>query len=117
MINQIMIDSIILLQIDATIIAGAIILLTITSFVGKQDHVPIAIPLGRKRYAALTPHQVASGAIVAFGGSAFCILLSDSIPSAQELSNLFAVLGFAFLIISGIIIAAKEQFSQHSGQK
>ena len=110
--QSILIDSVTLLQIDATIVAGAIILLTITSFVGRQGHQPIKIPFLRNHPFALTPHQVASGTIIGFGGSAFVLLISDS-PRAQELAWLFAIIGFGWLIVSGIIIAAKEQFSKN----
>ena len=110
LIPSIMIDAVTLLQINATIIAGALILLTITSFVGKKEHEPIELPMGKTTKVALTPHQVASGCLVAFGGSSFLILINDSIKDAQVLSYYFSLFGFLFLIISGIIIAGKEQF-------
>lgn len=108
------ISSISLLEVDATLVAGAIILLTITSFVGEKLHEPILIPIGKGRHFALTPHQVASGVIVGFGGSGVIIMGSNS-QVAPDLSIIFAWAGFIYLVFSAIVIAGKEQFGQTKG--
>ena len=111
LIPLIMIDSAILLQIDATIIAGALILLTITSFVSKKDHEAIATKFIGNRYLPWTPHQVASGAIIFFGGSAFFGLIVDFWKQAEDVSIYMAIAGFGWLVISGFVISKKERFS------
>lgn len=94
-----------LLQIDATIIAGALILLTITSFVKKDTHIPIGIHIGRGRGIVFTPYQVATGAITSFSVSALGVLGNNS-----EIAFLTAIIGFGWLIASSSVIAGKEQF-------
>ena len=99
-----MVDLTALLQIDATIIAGALILLTITSFVGTRPHEPIGIIIKNKG-VAFTPHQVASGTIAIFAISAFCVLIDY-----QIFAYLSAGIGFVWLVVCSLVIAGKEQF-------
>ncbi|MBS3926529.1 MAG: hypothetical protein KGZ34_07575 [Nitrosarchaeum sp.] len=99
------IEPVILLQINATIIAGAIILLTITSFVSRDSHEPIGISLGKGRGIAFTPHQVSAGTIGSFGISSLSIL-----GNSLDFAYLTAGVGFVWLIVCAIVIGGKEQF-------
>lgn len=110
-INLRMIDSITLLQVDATIIAGAIILLTVNSFVANKPHFAIPTNLILNRVIPWTPQQVASTTIALFGLSAFFVILENVFPSALGGAMIMALVGFGYLIITGIVLATKEKFS------
>ncbi|MBI5146469.1 MAG: hypothetical protein HZA84_04540 [Thaumarchaeota archaeon] len=101
-----MITADLLLQIDATIITGALILMTITSFTGKNHE---AVETGKKLIIQWTPYSVASGTIAMFGGSALLILMPFDNPFLWLFSLFFAGGGFVYLIISAIVVGVKEQ--------
>lgn len=109
-----MIDETTLLGIDASIITGALILLTITSFIGKKDHEPYSTKLFGNRFIPWTPQQVGSGTIVVFGVAALLILGSSYIKLLYLASVFVDGLGFIWLIISGYVISTKEQFVNRS---
>lgn len=102
----IIIDGNILFQINATIIAGALILLTITSFLSKDSHKPIIIPIFGKNFA-FTPYQAGGGMLVAFSLSSLFLFMNDLLTA-----EIMDCIGFIWLVITGIIITVKEQFDQ-----
>ena len=109
-----MVDDAILLGIDATIITGALILLTITSFIGKNDHEPYSTKLYGNRFIPWTPQQVGSGTMVIFGVASLLILGSSYVKEFHLASIFVDGLGFIWLIISGYVISTKEQFGNKS---
>lgn len=104
-----MINTDLILQVDATIITGALILLTVTSFVGKK-HEPIETrdPLGSKEKIQWTPYTVASGTIMLFGLSAILVFVMDIFPILYFWCVLFTVFGFGYLIVSALVVGLNE---------
>lgn len=109
-----MVDDTTLLGIDATIITGALILLTVTSFIGKKDHETYSTKLFGNNFIPWTPQQVGSGTIVLFGVAALLILGSSHMKGLHTASVLVDGLGFIWLVISGYVISTKEQFINKS---
>ena len=92
---DILIDDNILLQIDATIIAGALILMTISSL-------PMVIKVF-KRGVLFNPLQIGAGIVGAFSISIIFLLLG-----LTDAGKAIAFMGFIWMIISCLVIAFKD---------
>lgn len=118
-----MLESSDLLQIDATIIAGILILLTISSFIptptGQINRMnrKIIQKIGKKTYE-FTPYSVTAFIVMPFAVSAILIIIKQSFDMYQiehqffanfPLMYLFSTgIGFVYLLWVVIVIARNE---------
>lgn len=108
LIKQLMIDNSILIQVDATIIAGLLILLGLTSVWGREKPKPVTIKT-KTKIIFITPKQV-FGTTVPFMISAIAIILDDGTSQfVKDMGIWMAVAGFVFLAIIAIIMSREKR--------
>ena len=110
-INQLMIENSVLLQVNATVIAGLLVMLSITTIwssnqKGKIRPVTTTI---RKTGLYLTHKQIFSG-VVPFSASAIFALISSSNDDIFRFATLLSMgIGFFLLALFGGIVVFSEK--------
>lgn len=104
MLNWNMVEDSIILQINATMIAGLLILLSITSFWGQKPKNIITTQITKRFGFYWSPRQIFF-ITVPFSISSIYLLLA---PNTPYVASGMTALGFGFLILIAVIITFKE---------
>jgi hypothetical protein len=105
---QLMIDDAIILQVDATVIAGLLILLSIASIWSKKQTDVLESKTVKNWGVYYSPRQVFF-TVIPFSISAIATLASSlDIPFTQYLSVTMCGAGFLIILIIGLVISSKD---------
>lgn len=105
-----MIDDSIIIQVDATVIAGLLVLLSISMiWRSKTEKIRPITTIIKSKGLYLTPNQVFAG-VIPFSASAMCIIVSSSQNDIFHFLSVYSIMfGFFLMSLFAAIIVFSEK--------